>query len=309
MTYSRLSAIVRPLLPARRVRAVMSSAGGGIVPALAAVALTGAAAAQSALPMTAVPPERQGLDIVEHLGETLPMDIPLIDSNGNEVVVGDYFDGERPVLLTFNYYECPQLCTLTLNGMVKALKKVEWKAGEEFRILTVSIDTEETPDLASFKQDSYLNFYQNHAGDDAWAFTVGRGDNPRRLADAAGFGYRYDEASDEYIHGSLILAVTPDGRLSRYIYALDPTPKDMRFALIEAGEGKVGSTLERFIFWCHQYDPTANSYTLAAFRVMQIAGLLTVLAIGCGWIILRRLEPVRREAEPSSASPQPGLSA
>ncbi|MCA9290732.1 MAG: SCO family protein [Phycisphaerales bacterium] len=278
---------------------------------LASVAMLALAAAPATAQFAAdaPPPERAGLDIVQRVDETLPLDLELVDETGAAVRLGDYFDGTHPVILTLNYYTCPQLCTLTLNAMVDGLSDIPWIAGKEYRIVTVSINPNEGPDLAARKRDGYLGKFKRHEGDQAWHFLTGHAPNPDLLAKAAGFGYRFIEngpgpEDDEYVHGSAIMICTPDGRLSRYMIDLVFPPQDLRMALIEAADGKVGTIMDQFIFWCHQYDPDKGSFTLHAFRIMQLGGVLTVLAVGCGWIILRRLEPPNR---PSDANANMGL--
>jgi protein SCO1/2 len=239
-----------------------------------------------------LPAELQGVGIVEHLDEALPLDLVFADSEGDSVTLGDYFAGEKPVILTLNYYRCPMLCNLTLNGVVTALAEIDWSVGEEFDIVTVSIAPDEGPELAQVKKRVYVSQYDRPTGAGGWAFLTGEQAEIEALALATGFGYRKDEKTGDYAHTSSIMFVTPDGRLSRYMNEVMFDPKDVRLALIEASRGAIGSPMEKFLlFMCYRYDPEANSYAMSAWKLMRLAGVVTVLAIGVGVFVLWRRGP------------------
>ena len=232
-----------------------------------------------------VPHELEGVDIVENINAELPLDASFIDESGNEIVLGDLFTGERPVLLQMGYFKCPQLCNLVLNEMTDTLRKLNWTTGKEFDVVAISINPEETAELAAAKRTSYVLMYDRRQSGKGWHFLTGPAESSQAVADSIGFRYRL-QPDGEYAHAAGLFVVTPDGRLSRYLYGATHDPGTMRLALLEAGEGRIGSTLDRFILWCHVYDPDSRSYVLVAIRLMQIGGAITlvILAVGLGWM-------------------------
>lgn len=234
-----------------------------------------------------IPHELEGVDIVENINVELPLDAPFIDESGNEIVLGDLFTGERPVLLQMGYFKCPQLCNLVLNEMTDTLRKLDWTTGKEFDVVSISINPEETAELAAAKRTSYVLMYDRRQSGKGWHFLTGPAESSKAVADSIGFRYRL-QPDGEYAHAAGLFVITPDGRLSRYLYGATQDPGTMRLALLEAGEGRIGSTLDRFILWCHVYDPDSQSYVLVAIRLMQVGGAITlvVLAIGLGWMWL-----------------------
>jgi protein SCO1/2 len=276
-------------LPARRARAA------GVTAALAAL-LTAAAPLRAERPLRAdqTPREMQGVGIEEHLGETIPLDLPFVDDEGRAITLADCFANERPVIVTMNYYRCPQLCTLTLNGLVDALAEIDWSAGREFDIVTVSIAPDETHELANVKKRVYLQQYDRETAAAGWHFLTGTDESIQALADALGFGFRRDEKRGDYAHSSSIMFITPDGRISRYMNDVVFAPRDVRLALVEASEGEIGSPMERLLlFTCYQFDPEAGSYAMSAVKIMRLAGAMTVVIIGLGLVLLWRRGPRR----------------
>jgi cytochrome c oxidase subunit II len=225
-----------------------------------------------------LPRELEGVGVTEHLGAQLPLDAVFTDHAGRQVRLGDYFRDGKPVILTLNYYSCPMLCGLQLNGLLAGLKGLDWTPGREFRVVTVSIDPRETAALAAGKRTSFLNDYGRGAAD--WSFLVGAQPEITRLAAALGFGYRYDAPTKQYAHPAVLYAVSPTGRVSRYLYGIDYRPRDLKFALLEASAGKTGSSLDRLILSCFHYDGEAHRYGPYAFGIMRLAGGLSVLALG-----------------------------
>ena len=234
-----------------------------------------------------IPHELEGVDIVENINVELPLDTVFMDQSGDEIVLGDLFTGERPVLLQMGYFKCPQLCNLVLNEMTETLRKIDWTTGQEFDVVSISINPDETAELAAAKRTSYVLMYDRRQSGKGWHFLTGPAESSQAVADAVGFRYRL-QPDGEYAHAAGLFVVTPDGRLSRYLYGATHNPGTMRLALLEAGEGRIGSTLDRFILWCYVYDPDSKSYVLVAIRLMQIGGAITlvVLAVGLGWMWL-----------------------
>ena len=232
-----------------------------------------------------VPDELVGVDIVENMNAQLPLDTKFYSQSGEEIELRDLFNGERPVLLQMGYFKCPQLCNLVLNEMTESLRQLDWTTGQEFDVVSISINPEESPELAAAKRTSYILMYERRQSGKGWHFLTGSEESSRAVADAVGFRYRL-QPDGEYAHAAGLFVITPDGRISRYLYGASYSPKTMRFALLEASNGRIGSTLDRFIMWCHVYDPDSGSYVLLAVRLMQVGGVLTllILGLGLGWM-------------------------
>jgi len=245
------------------------------------------------------PPELSEVGITEHLNTVLPKDLPYTDSSGKKVLLGDMFDGQHPVILTMNYSNCPMLCSLQLNGLFEGLAGLDWNLGQQYRMVTVSIDPAESVERASQTKAKYLKLYRRDAPADGWRFLIGQEENIKKLAKAVGFGYVWDEKSQQYAHQAAIFVCTPDGRVSRYLYGVEYRPSTLRLALLEASEGKIGTTIDQIILYCFHYDAEAGRYAPAASRLMQIGGAVLVAALG-GWLVVLW----RRERRRSSGSPQ-----
>lgn len=276
---------------------------------LAAVLGTLAARVGEAQPPSQVPHELEGVEIIEHLNERLPLDLTFVDHDGKTVTLGDYFNAGKPVIITLNYYRCPLLCTLQLNGMVKALKEVDFEPGSDFRIITLSIDPNEDAELAAVKRRSYLASYGRESAAEGWAFLTGTQENIHALAEAIGFKYRWNERRQEWAHAAAFFVATPDGRLSRYLYGTAYEPSTVRMALIEGGQGKIGSTLDRFLLWCFHYDNLTGQYTPHVMRIMRLGGLLTLAVMATGLFILWRRGAPRWPADRAkhpTVRPEPG---
>ncbi|MCH2161632.1 MAG: SCO family protein [Phycisphaerales bacterium] len=236
-----------------------------------------------------LPKELIGVTIVEHLDETVPLDLEFTNQENEKIVLRDLFDGERPVILQMGYYRCPMLCNLVLNEAISGLQGVkDLSAGDDFQLISVSVNPDESHELASVKRQGYLLEYNRDGAGKGFHFLVGSEENSKALADSVGFQYRL-QPDGEYAHAAALFIITPDGRISRYLYGVTYEPRTLRFALMEGAEGRIGSTLQRFILWCHIYDPDSGSYVLLAFRLMQLGGLVTllVLVVGVGWLWLR----------------------
>lgn len=249
-----------------------------------------------------VPHELQGVDIIENLNAELPLDATFQDHTGRTIKLGELFTGERPVLLQMGYLKCPQLCNLVLNEMTATLQDMEWTTGDQFDVLSVSIAPDESHELAAAKRTSYVLMYDRRNSGKGWNFLVGPEENSQALADSVGFQFR-KQPDGEYAHAAGLFVITPEGRVSRYLYGASHDPKTLRFALLEASDGRIGSTLDRFILWCHVYDPDSDSYVLFAVRLMQLGGALTLVILGTGltWMWLAD----RRRSRAGLESPQP----
>lgn len=277
---------------AHRRSTAAPTGGGVVVRALfgAVVALSTLLAAPAAAQLNIPPKEMEGVQIVEHLGETLPLDLRFKDENGADVTLRQYFGGEKPVLVTLVYYNCPMLCNLVLNGAIEGLKEVDFTPGEDFEIVTVSIDHREGPELATAKKKTYLEQYGRPEAAKGWHFLTGEADDIKALADAIGFGYRYDPDRMEYAHGAAIFFASPQGKLTRYLYGIQHPPKQLHLALVEAGEGTIGSAVDRFLMRCYMYNPDSREYAFYIWGAMRLGGLLTIIFISAMLFILWRRE-------------------
>ena len=229
----------------------------------------------------------EGVGITEHLDERIPLELTFVDEDGNVIVLGQYFNNDKPIILTLNYYKCPMLCSLTLNGLTAGLEEMEWTLGDEFEIVTLSINPDEKAPLAKKNQEGYLGHYDREGAEEGWHFLTGEQKNITKLADALGFGYVFDSNTGEFHHTASIVFITPDGRISKYMNDVQFRGQDLRFALIEASEGNIGTTLDKLLlFNCFQYDPDSNSYTPVAWKLMRTGGVLMLVVLGGGLAVL-----------------------
>lgn len=252
-----------------------------------------------------LPKELIGVTIIEHLNEDVPLDLTFTDEDGKTVKLGDYFNGTQPVVLQMGYFRCPMLCGLVLNAAMDGLGDVEdLSAGKDFQLVAVSINPNESHELARIKKEGYLLEYNRPGASRGFHFLVGDAANTKALADAVGFQYRLQE-SGEYSHAAVLFVLTPDGRVSKYLYGVKYEPRTLRYALMEGAEGRIGTTLERFILWCHAYDPDRGGYVLLASRIMQLGGVVMVfvLVIGVGWLWLKDRDVARGRPRNGKSAP------
>jgi protein SCO1/2 len=227
-----------------------------------------------------VPPQLEEVGIEEHLDAKIPMNLEFRDEYGAVVTLGDYFDGEKPVILTLNYYKCPMLCGLQLNGLLDGLMELDWTPGQEFEMVTVSINPLETPALATEKKQNYMKRYERPSAAKGWHFLTGREPEIRQLASTLGFGYTFDRKTGEYAHAAAIFVSTPDGRVARYLYGIEYPPRRLRLALLEASAGEIGTTIDQLILYCFHYDPSSRRYSPVAMNIMRLGGGATALILG-----------------------------
>jgi protein SCO1/2 len=224
----------------------------------------------------------------QRLNEQLPLDLPFKDETGRAVTLGDYF-GRKPVVLTFVYYECPMLCTEVLNGLESSLRVLNESIGKEFDVVTVSFDPKETPVLAAGKKRAYLDRYKRPEAEQGWHFLTGDQSSIDALTKAAGFNYVWDEDSHQFAHASGIVVTTPAGVVSRYFFGVEYAPRDVKFALIESSNGRVGALADKLLLYCYHYNPAKGGYGFVAMRAVQIGGAVTMLALaGFMFVSLRR---------------------
>jgi len=262
------------------------SVGGGYVPSA---------------PTADAIPELEGVTIIDKLDSQLPLSATFRDDRGNAVTLRDVLPKDRPAILQIGYMKCPMLCSLVMNALVRGIQDMDWTVGQQYDIIALSVNPKEGPDLAEGKKAGYVAEYGRPQSAAGWHFLTGEESSIRSVTDAVGFEYRMQE-NGEYSHAAGIFILTPDGRLSRVLYGVKYDSANVRMALLEASQGKVGTTLDRIILWCHIYDAQAGGYVVMAMRVMQLGGVLTLMLLGggLGWFWWREAQ-ARRLAPPAAA--------
>lgn len=230
------------------------------------------------------PQALEGVGIDERLGQQLPLELEFRDSRGRGVRLRDIFEGERPVVLSLTYSDCPMLCHLQLEGFVRSLQRMEWTPGGEFEIVNVSIDPNEGFERAQVTKRKHVEAYGRMETAAGWHFLTGTEEHIRRLAQAVGFRYKFVPSRNEYAHAACLIVCTPDGQVSRYLYGVAYPTQTLRLALVEAGQGKIGSVLDQVLLFCFHYDATQGRYAPVAFRIMQLGGFLTLIALLTGLV-------------------------
>jgi protein SCO1/2 len=233
----------------------------------------------------------------QNLNAQLPLDTPLRDESGRGVTLGTYF-GKRPVVLLFGYYECPMLCKLEFEGLVRNLRALTMSAGKEFDVVIVSIDPTETPAQAAARKAAYLARYNRPGAEAGWHFLTGDGPAVERLAGVAGFRYAYDPRSKQYAHPAGLIVATPQGRIARYVFGVDFPANTLRWAVVEASEGKVGTPVERLLLMCFHYDPSTGRYNFAVMTAVRFFGVVTVAALAGFMLVSLRRDRRRAAAVP-----------
>ncbi|GIW44196.1 MAG: electron transporter SenC [Candidatus Binatia bacterium] len=238
---------------------------------------------------TGTTPVLERVDFEQRLGTPVPLDAVFRDETGQPVRLGDYFQS-KPVILTLSYYECPMLCTLVLNGLTSALRALRFDLGKEFVAVNVSFNPRESHELAAAKKATYLKEYRRPGAEAGWHFLTGDEDAIRRLTEAVGFRYAWDERNQQYAHATGLVVLTPTGRIARYFYGVEFSPRDLRFALIEAAEGKIGSPVDKLLLYCFHYDPATGRYSALALNSVRVGGALTLVALVTFIVVMLRRE-------------------
>lgn len=226
-----------------------------------------------------IPPQLRGVGIDQRLDNQVPLDLKFRDETGQPVNLASYF-GKKPVILSLVYYTCPMLCTTAENGLLNALRDVKFNIGEQYEVVTVSIDPTETPEMALGKKAVYVGLYGRPGAKQGWHFLVGDEPSIRALAQAVGFHYNYIPETKQFAHATGIVVLTPQGRVSRYFYGILYPSRDIRLALVEASNEKIGNPVDAVLLYCCQYDPATGRYSMVVSRILRLAGLITVLSMG-----------------------------
>ena len=272
----------------------------GISPASAQLqpGMPGQMGHQTGIVASNVPPQFKAVTFAQRLNHQMPLDTMLKDEAGRSVPLRQYF-GQKPVVLTFVYYQCPMLCPLTLNGISSALKALPLEPGKDFEIVVISFDPRDTPESANAKKQAHLAHWSAQRTAAAWHFLTADEATIRELTAAAGFSYQWDQVTGQFAHVSGVLTLTPDGKLARYFYGVEYSPKELRLALVESSQGRIGSKVEELLLYCFHYDPTVGRYGWAVMTLVRAGGVLTV-ALMLGFIVMMRRRdkaaPVERHA-------------
>lgn len=248
-------------------------------------------------PVNERPPLLQNVGIAQHLDAQIPADLTFVDDSGRTVRLGDYF-GRRPLILNLVYFNCTMLCGQELAGLASAMRLIKFDVGNEFDVITVSFDPRETPAMAAAKKKDYVARYGRSNAAAGWHFLTGQAPAINALTKAVGFQYQYDSKTNQYAHATAIMVLTPQGHISRYLYGVDFPPKDLRLALVEASQEKIGNPVDAVLLYCYHYNPETGKYGAVISNILRLAGAVTILIIGGMVVILWRLDrSATRKAE------------
>lgn len=232
------------------------------------------------MPAEQRPEQIKDVGIDEKLGQKLDLNLQMADEEGNKVSLGSFFDGKTPVILSPVYFSCPGLCNFHLNGLITALHDLDWSVGNQFKVIAFSFDPKEGPALAKDKKANYMKSYGRPGTEHGWHFLTGSPETVTALMGSVGFKYKWNEEAKEWAHTSSAIVVSPDGVITRYLPGIQFETKDVRLALLEATKGKVGNFVDQLVLYCFHYNPQQSRYTIYAFNIMKLAGLVVILGLG-----------------------------
>jgi protein SCO1/2 len=240
-------------------------------------------------PSNVRPPYLENVGIEQHLDGQVPPDLAFVDDTSRAVKLGDYF-GAKPLILNLVYYNCPMLCGEALAGLTGAMRLVKFDVGNQYDVVTVSFNPNETPAIAAAKKKDYLGRYGRPGAASGWHFLTGPPESINALTKAVGFQYQYDPRINQYAHATAIMVLTPQGRISRYFYGVDFPPKDLRMGLVEASEGKIGNAVDAVLLYCYHYDPATGKYGAIVTNILRLGAGITIVLLGGLLLILFRRE-------------------
>ncbi|MNX06122.1 hypothetical protein D3C86_357760 [compost metagenome] len=215
----------------------------------------------------------------QRLEERVPLELTFMDASGRALRLESVF-GTRPVAIAMVQYDCPNLCTHVLNGLIKSLSEQRFDVGKALTVLVVSLDPHETPELAEVRRQLTLKRYGRAGTEDGWQFLTGDEASIRQLAEALGIHYSYDAKTQQYAHPAGITIATPQGRIARYLFGIEFPQRDLRLAVLEAAENRIGSPVDQVLMRCYRYDPQHGRYSLAVMEVLRLGGIATMLLLG-----------------------------
>ncbi len=241
-----------------------------------------------------LPPALADAGIEEHLGQSVDGSLSFVDETGKSVVLKDYFSQGKPVLLNFAYFHCPMLCGLVQDGLVKGLKPMVWTPGNEYQVLTVSMDTREGPEEAKPVKTHLMQGLGKPGAESGWHVLTGDRKSVESLAATVGFKFNYLPDRNEFAHGAGLIFLSPTGKVSRYLYGIEFSTRDLRLALLDASEGKALSLGDKLTMFCYRYDANSKGYVLFAQNFMKAGGVLVVVLLGFLLISMWRQESRRK---------------
>lgn len=228
-----------------------------------------------------LPKQLEGVGVTERLGHNLDMSLDFTDDNGKQLKLGELFNSGQPVLMAMIYYKCPNLCNYHFNGVIAALKQLKWTVGKDFKLVAVSMDSREGPDVAAAKKANYIKDYGRPESVNGWHFLTGNEENVQKIAAQLGFRFKWIEDEQQFSHAAVAYVVTPGGAISRYLYGIAPETQTIKLSLLEASSGKIGTVMDQILLFCFHFDPGKNKYTLYAWNLMRLgaAAMLLLLAL------------------------------
>ena len=261
-----------------------------MIAAALALALGTAAPAPPVPEQGEVPPALRNVEIMEQLGGQVPLEATFRDQGGRTVALGELLAGGEPVVMALVYYECPMLCGLVLGGLARGMRQTGLELGKDFRALSVSFDPREKPGLALVRQTAWLQSMGRPEATAGWRFLTGEEPQIRKVTEAVGFKYAYDEATKQYAHAAAIVVLAPGGKVSRYLYGVEYPGRDLRLALVEAGQGRVGTSFDKFLLTCYRYDPATRRYVPYAMGFVRAGAVLVAVVLASALAVFWRRE-------------------
>ncbi len=235
-----------------------------------------------------------GLRIDQNLNKQVPLDLKFKDENGKDVVLGDYFEQGRPVVISLVYFSCPMLCNMVMDGLTQSIANIKLTPGKDYEVLTISFDHRDTPSLAMEKKKIYSRRYGRPGTDEGWHFLTTDEATVRKITSAVGFRYAWDPKTNQFAHGTMTIVLTPDGKISRYLFGIDYPSRDLRLGMVEASKGVIGSPADTLLLLCYHYDPATGKYSKNAMNFVRAGGVATVLGLG-GFIVILSRRPRHTE--------------
>lgn len=229
-------------------------------------------------------PELQGVGLDPQIGQTIPMNLEFKDEDGRVVRLDQFLSPGKPMILSPVYFGCRSLCNYHLNGLTEGLKGLDWSAGEKFEVVALSFDDHEGPELAKAKKESYMKLYDRPKGVRGWHFLTGDKESISKLTQQVGFRFRWNQEMGEWAHPSAAIIVSPDGKITRYLPGVYFRPQDIKLALNESVDGKLGTFVDRMVLFCFRYDEHQSKYSPVVSNIMKLGGALMIFALAL-WLI------------------------
>ncbi len=231
-----------------------------------------------------MPDELKDVGIEEKIGKKIDLTLMVTTEKGEVVPLSTFFKAKRPVIFSPVYFNCPGLCNFHLNGLTDTLKLVDWSAGNQFEVVAFSFDAREKSEIANSKKSSYLKVYDRAGAENGWHFVTADQATIAKITEQVGFKFKWNEKVNEWSHASAAIVVAPDGAIARYLHGIQFEARDVKLALNEAADGKVGNIVDSVMLYCFKYNRHESKYGLQVFRVMQIGAAVTAFIMAL-WLI------------------------